>query len=99
MCIHPLCQKGAHSEEMSWYPGDPPLSFIPVPSPDPKRRFGNKHCEECYGLCSGHYLKVGELWEHVSSGGEVQAHPPRDVILREFNQRHAQRQQVNEDCH
>ena len=27
-CIHPLCQKGAHSEEIRWYPGGP----------------GNEHC-------------------------------------------------------
>ena len=62
------------------------MSFIPLPRS--KRRFVNEHCDECHGLCRGCYLKVDELWEHVFSC-EVEAQPPSDVILREFNQRHA----------
>lgn len=36
-CIHPLCKDGRPAVEPTWYPGGPPLSFTPLPVPDPKR--------------------------------------------------------------
>ena len=87
-CIHPKCKEGNPSEETSWYPGGPPLSFIPIPTADPKRCYGRQNCDECQGLCSGHYLKVEDLWQHVSNGGKVQAETPSTIILREFNRHH-----------
>ena len=36
-CIHPLCKDGRPAVEPTWYPGGPPLSFTPLPLPDPKR--------------------------------------------------------------
>ena len=49
-CIHPLCQDGAPSQDNKWYPNGPPLSFIPVPAPDPKECNGQSDCEDCKGL-------------------------------------------------
>ena len=36
-CIHPLCKDGRPAVEPTWYPEGPPLSFTPLPAPDPKR--------------------------------------------------------------
>ena len=49
-CIHPLCQDGAPSQDNKWYPNGSPLSFIPVPAPDPKECNGQSDCEDCKGL-------------------------------------------------
>ena len=91
-CIHPLCQQGPQSEECKWYPDGPPVSFIPVPAPDPVRRYGRNDCKDCGGQCSGHYRKVDDLWQVISKGnnGDVNIHhePPSKVILEEFNQCH-----------
>ncbi|CAB4010429.1 Hypothetical predicted protein [Paramuricea clavata] len=65
-CEHSLCRKGKPSEEPTWYVGGPPLSFIPVPCPDPERCYGSEQCSECNGACYGHYLKLDELWKYTS---------------------------------
>ncbi len=87
-CVHPKCKEVNPSEETSWYSGGPPLSFIPILTADPKRCYGRQNCDECQGLFSGHYLKVEDLWQHVSNGGKVQAETPSKIILREFNRHH-----------
>lgn len=86
-CIHPLCQEGPPQEEYRWYPGGPPLSFLPIPSPDPARPYGQTDCQDCEGQCLGHYLKVDELWNLVSKmkGQNVHHDPPSKTILEEFN--------------
>lgn len=84
-CIHPLCKEGEPSDDVRWYPGGPPMSFIPLPTPDPNRCYGREDCEECKGLCSGHFLKLDDLWEHVSNGGKLLSEPPSEVLLKEFN--------------
>lgn len=61
------------------------MSFIPLSTPDPSRCYGHEDCEECKGLCSGHFLKLGNLWEHVSKGGKMLSEPPSRVLLKEFN--------------
>ena len=86
-CIHPRCAKVWPSEVRKWLADGPPLSFIPVPTPDPNRPFGQDSCKECKGKCSGHCMKPDKLWEHVVKGGEVaQASPPSDVILAVYQQ-------------
>jgi hypothetical protein len=84
-CIHPLCQQGAPAEEPRWYPNGPPLSFLPLPAPDPKRRYDWSECKDCKEKCSGHYYKVDDLWQQVSQGKDIQLEPPSQVILNEFN--------------
>lgn len=87
-CVHPRCAKGSPPEENNtWYANGPPISFIPVPTPDPHRPFGQESCQECKGKCSGHYMKPDKLWEHVVKGGKVaQASPPSEVILATHQQ-------------
>lgn len=55
------------------------------PTLDPNRCYGREDCEECKGLCSGHFLKLDDLWEHVSNGGKMLSEPPSEVLLKEFN--------------
>lgn len=84
-CCHPLCKEGPPSEELTWYPGGPPVSFLPLPVPDVNRSFGATNCKDCQGICSGHYLKLEELWKHTSSnGGTVNSEIPSQVIANEF---------------
>lgn len=52
-CDHPVCLKGRPIEESTWYPNGPPVSYIPIPTPDPNRPFGGENCNE-YKECSGH---------------------------------------------
>lgn len=86
-CEHPLCRKGKPDNEPTWYVGGPPLSFLPVPYPDPERCYGRENCSECNGVCYGHYLKLEELWKYTSQVGEVTCSPPSEVILAEYDKR------------
>ena len=36
-CIHPECQRGPPDALPVWYPGGPPVSFLPMPVPDIER--------------------------------------------------------------
>ena len=55
-CIHPRCKEsGSMCREMlTWFPGGPPLTYIPLPVQDQDRLRGNKECAECSGFCTGH---------------------------------------------
>ena len=82
-CSHPLCKKAEsyRPKENSWFPNGPPLSYTPIPTPDPDRPFGNTNCAECKGDCSGHYMKPDKLMAHFLQGGKVaKATPPSEVI-------------------
>lgn len=86
-CTHPVCAKGKSSEVRTWYPNGPPLSYIPIPTPDPNRPYGRDDCSDCKGKCSGHYMKPSQLWEHVSRRGNVaEAMPPSEVIRMTYQQ-------------
>jgi hypothetical protein len=84
-CEHPLCKKGKPEKEPTWYIGGPPLSFLPIPSPDPNRHYGQEQCHECDGACYGHYRKLDDLWKFALEGGDVVCSPPSEVILAEYN--------------
>ncbi len=60
-CIHPCCEQGPPEVELKWYLGGLPLSFVPLPSPDPNRPFGQDSCSQRKSACSGHYLKSKPL--------------------------------------
>ena len=79
---------GAPSQEFRWYLNGPPLSFIPIPAPDPRRHHGWKECKDCKEQCSGHYYKIDDLWVEVLQGNNIQHEPPSQVILNEFNRCH-----------
>ena len=68
-CTHPICQKGKPDEEMTWFEGGPPLSFIPLPIPD---------CSSCSGKCVGHFKKL------TGPTDEAPLEPPKIVMEREF---------------
>jgi hypothetical protein len=60
-CIHPDCQAGRPEKEVTWYPGGPPIDFLPLPLADPERPY-NGICEVCTKEpCSGHYMKYEKL--------------------------------------
>ena len=54
-CPHPRCQNGPPPRTLKWYPGDPPISHLPLPVPDPERPWGSNSCSRCTGFCSSHY--------------------------------------------
>ena len=80
-CIHPRCKQGRPEVEATWYPGGPPLSFLPLPAVDPERSYGSSDCSQCKGVCSGHYLKPEQLREAFRSGTYIASKPPSIVLL------------------
>ena len=85
-CIHPVCSEKSKESEPLWYPGGPHLRYVPIPTPDPDRPYGGQ-CQDCEGVCSGHYLKPDKLWQHANSGGELgNPQPPSDVILAVYRE-------------
>lgn len=80
-CIHPVC-KSNQPEDITWFPGGPSITFLPIPTPDPTRPFGNEACTECNGFCAGHYMKPERLLEFVNSGKSLsKVRPPSEVLL------------------
>ena len=55
-CHHPCCVTGQPAEPVTWYPGGPPISHLPLPIIDGDRPWGNS-CSSCSAskFCSGHY--------------------------------------------
>ena len=73
-CVHPMCKKGKPDKEPCWFPGGPPLTYVPVPTPDPERPFGNPSCS---------HLQSEKLWQHVGNGGALsKASPPVSLLMR-----------------
>ena len=56
-CSHPLCQKSNHNLPSTWFLGGPPLTYLPLPVPDPSQPWGSLQCSKCEGMCYGHYLE------------------------------------------
>ena len=81
-CIHPMCSKESQDSEQVWYSGGPHLKYVPIPTPDPDRPYGDQACQDCEGVCCGHYLKPDKLWQRANSGEELgKPQPPSEVIL------------------
>ncbi|WAR07361.1 hypothetical protein MAR_017319 [Mya arenaria] len=53
-------QYDLYKESMLWFPGGPPLTFLPFPMPDGDRRPGSCPDHEC---CGGHFLPPSEVIE------------------------------------
>jgi hypothetical protein len=68
-CPHPEYLKGKPSVEPTWYPGGPPLSFLPLPILDPIRTWGAS-CKKCRDICTGHYLKPEQHIEWIKENGD-----------------------------
>ena len=82
-CPHPLCHDETVRKDEKWFEDGPPLTYLPIPIPDPKRPWGG-NCKECTQLCSGHYLKPKEHAEFVREHGLMLSKPPSIVIKEEF---------------
>lgn len=86
-CIHPLCQKhvGMSQSNFMWFPQGPPLTYLPLPVPDPERPWGNNSCQQCSGFCNGHFL----VPQDALSSNAVQmamAMPPSSMIQQAMKQ-------------
>lgn len=85
-CIHPVCREESKDLEPLWYPDGLDLRFVPIPTPDTDRPFGGQ-CQDCKGLCSGHYLKPDKLWCHFKTSGVLgKPVPPSDAILAVYRE-------------
>ena len=85
-CIHPKCKAGRPKDAVTWYPGGPPIDFLPLPSADPDRPYeGN--CQECPQSCSGHYMKYDTLLNlYLATGKTNFLQPPSASILETYQQ-------------
>lgn len=54
-CPHPRCQGGLPQDVLTWFPGGPALTHLPLPFLYPERPWGSVTCSTCKGFCSGHY--------------------------------------------
>jgi len=89
-CVHRLCKKGKPDEEPCWFPGGLPLTYVPVPTPELERPFGNPSCSHCKEFCSGHYTKPEKLWQHIADGGALsKASPPSCIIVDAYTKEKA----------
>ena len=60
------------------------MRYVPIPTPDPDRP---GQCQDCEGVCSGHYLRPDKLWQHANCGGELgKSQTPSDVILAVYRE-------------
>ena len=85
-CSHPECTKGKPLVEPTWYPGGPPLSFLPLPIPDPLRPWGGP-CEKCVDVCTGHFLKPEDHIKLLKEKRTVSCQqPPRGLIEQYVNE-------------
>lgn len=84
-CIHPLCKKhvGMSLSEFFWFPEGPPLTYLPMPVPDPGRPWGSQSCKQCSGFCSGHYLPPNST---LISHEHQDSIPPSVLIQQAFKQ-------------
>ncbi|CAB4006294.1 Hypothetical predicted protein [Paramuricea clavata] len=83
-CIHKICKKGRPEKELTWYPNGPPISFFPIPRPDPERPHGSTCCAECKDGCAGHYLKpqaLLQLSDKDTPRADGNCQPPSISIL------------------
>ena len=81
-CAHPVCKNHNVTSLPLWYEGGPPVSYLPLPIPDPLRPWGDSNCTTCTGQCHGHFLKPNML---LDSSLSPMRRPP-SAILKEFHQ-------------
>lgn len=58
-CPHPVCGIGKR-ECIQWFDNGPPVTSVPLPTPDPSRPWGGSGCSKCNGFCAGHYMMPQE---------------------------------------
>ena len=85
-CIHPLCKNGGQAVQHTWFEMGPLVTMFPLPVKDPARPSGGQ-CQECSGVCSGHYLKPQDTVTLISEKGVsvCDSLPPSVVLKEELN--------------
>ena len=78
-CYQPGCTHPAEKSLHSWFQGGPPLTYLPLPVPDPERPWGNTSCPNCKGFCKGHYHA-----SPLDTDGIRAAIMPPSIILKNF---------------
>lgn len=53
-CLHPFCSSAGRI--LHWFPNGPPISYVPLPIPDPDQPWGSTTCSKCEGRCYGHFI-------------------------------------------
>ena len=85
-CIHPICRPEKPQERFQYSDG-PPLSLMPLLTPDPARPYGSTACQECKGFCMSHYFNPNQLEELAKNSDVVPSNkPPSQVIADAFKQ-------------
>ena len=96
-CLHPLCAKGV--TDSTWYDNGPPLTYVPVPIPDPRRPWGGD-CNDCAGFCAGHFLRPEEHKDYVEEFGVGGCmFKPPSVIFKEASYNLIKNDDVLSDSH
>ena len=95
-CPHPLCN--SKKSEHSWYEGGPPLTYFPLPIPDPAKLWGAE-CATCQTPCPGHYMKPQETWLYFQNHGDnvFESEPPSLILQREFDKNIKEGKNIIED--
>lgn len=86
-CIHPNCQAGCPQDEVTWYPGGPPIDFLPLPLADPDRPHQGS-CKVCKDSCSGHYMKYENLLDRYLDKPELKCLQRPSVFILEAYQKY-----------
>ena len=96
-CIHAVCQKGRPVTSLAWFTDGPPLTYFPLPIPDPARPWGGE-CSECQSFCAGHYMSPEENIKHVLMHGtnECIKEPPSVTIRKYYDTKRKHHMQVND---
>lgn len=81
-----LCQSGVDNTcDDLWFPGGASLDFLPSPTPDPDRPYGNVNCKDCPGFCAGHYLNPNKRLALVKERKSLpKLIPPSEVLSKVF---------------
>lgn len=71
--------------DSTWYDNGPPLTYVPVPIPDPRRPWGGD-CNNCAGFCAEHFLRPEEHKDYVEEFGVggCMVKPPSVIIQQAF---------------
>ena len=100
-CPHPVCRSGDGQEFLLWYPGGPPVTYIPFPVPA-NETWGSSECRTCKDngkmMCHGHYMTPQESIEHiVKRGGSGEVRLPPSQVLKDFVDRNKEKEVTNDD--
>ena len=99
-CPHPICRgEDPPLSTLCWYKGGPPITYIPLPAPDPQRPYGSQSCSNCKNECAGHFLPPKDLIDAYIKGEVVVQHKehPTEVLKAHF-QKYGTVQELSRKC-